>query len=186
MGAVEPGPPTFTGSASGRAVLQHTVEIARTVFDAYSASILFLDEDTDELVFEAVAHPQEQHLIGMRFPAGAGVAGWVLQSGQCMMVDDLSANPAFSLETARSTGHIPTCMMAAPIVGADGWMGVMEVIDRSDSFRGCLSDVTLLALLAEQASAAMESIVQMHRLGAAAREPAAEVRPAPQRPPQPQ
>ncbi len=184
MGAVEPGPPTtFTGSASGRAVLQHTVEIARTVFDAYSASILFLDEDTDELVFEAVAHPQEQHLLGMRFPAGTGVAGWVLQSGQCMMVDDLAANPAFSLETARSTGHIPTCMMAAPIVGADGWMGVMEVIDRSDSFRGCLSDVTLLALLAEQASAAMELIVQVHRLGAAGKAPEAGVQTVPR--PQP-
>ena len=53
------------------------MEVARAIFGAKAASVFLLDEDADELVFEAVAGRGEGELIGMRFPAGTGVAGWV-------------------------------------------------------------------------------------------------------------
>ena len=40
---------------SHRALLQSTVEVARAIFGAKASSIFLLDEQTDELVFEAVA-----------------------------------------------------------------------------------------------------------------------------------
>ena len=38
-----------------RALLQATVEVARAIFHAKAASVFLLDEEADELVFEAVA-----------------------------------------------------------------------------------------------------------------------------------
>ena len=61
-----------------RALLKSIVEVARAIFSSQGASIFLLDEDTDELVFEAVANPDDEHLVGQRFPSGQGVAGWVL------------------------------------------------------------------------------------------------------------
>ena len=52
-----------------RALLQATVEVARAIFRAKASSVFLLDEEADELVFEAVAGEGEGELIGMRFPA---------------------------------------------------------------------------------------------------------------------
>ena len=40
---------------SFRSLLQSVVEVARAIFGAKASSIFLFDEDTDELVFEAVA-----------------------------------------------------------------------------------------------------------------------------------
>ena len=61
-----------------RALLQSTVETARAIFHAKASSAFLLDEETDELVFEAVAGEGADTLVGRRFPSSTGVAGWVL------------------------------------------------------------------------------------------------------------
>ena len=70
-----------------RALLQATVEVARAIYGAKAASVFLLDEETDELVFEAVAGEGEGELIGMRFPADTGIAGWGLTTRQPLIVD---------------------------------------------------------------------------------------------------
>src|SRR6266567_4327490 len=72
-----------------RSLLQATVEVARAIFGAKAASVFLLDEETDELVFEAVAGEGEGELIGMRFPADTGIAGWVLTTRQPLIALDL-------------------------------------------------------------------------------------------------
>jgi GAF domain-containing protein len=157
-------------SVTARTILQGTVDIARTVFAAHSASVLLLDAAADQLVFEAVAHPDEQHLVGLAFPASSGIAGWVLQSGQTMLVDDVGSDPNFARQTARATGYVPERLMAAPIGGLDDdWIGVLEVLDRSDGYRGEMTDVALLALLAHQAAASLQLIVEARQAEAALR-----------------
>ena len=54
-------------------LLRSIVEVARAIFGAKASSIFLLDEETDELVFAAVAGDQEQFLVGRRFPASTGI-----------------------------------------------------------------------------------------------------------------
>ncbi len=56
-------------------LLRSIVEVARAIFGAQGSSIFLLDEETDELVFAAVASEEEQFLIGQRFPSSTGIAG---------------------------------------------------------------------------------------------------------------
>ena len=53
-----------------RALLRSIVEVARAIFGAKASSIFLLDEEADELVFEAVAGEGEEHLVGQRLPVG--------------------------------------------------------------------------------------------------------------------
>ena len=55
-------------------------EVARAIFGAKASSIFLLDEETDELVFEAVAGFGADTLLGQRFPSSTGIAGWVLST----------------------------------------------------------------------------------------------------------
>lgn len=141
---------------SQRRLLQSIVEVARSVFCAAAASVFLVDEDTGELVFEAVCGEGEDHLVGSRFPGDTGIAGWVLSSGQPLLVDDVTQSPQFAPDAAKSTGYVPRSIMAAPLISNGECLGVLEVLDRGDRKRGELGDVDLLGLLAAELGMAVE------------------------------
>ena len=64
-------------------------------------------------------------MIGTRFPAGTGVAGWVLTTRQPLVVDDLSADARFSRSAAEATGYVPKSMMAVPLLVEERALGVL-------------------------------------------------------------
>jgi len=146
-----------------RALLQATVEVARAIFGARAASVFLLDEGADELVFEAVAGEGEGELIGQRFPAGTGIAGWVLTTRQPLVVDDLRADTRWSCAAAESTGYLPKSMMAVPLLVEERALGVLEVLDRPPTSRLTLAEVDLLGLFANQAAIALD-LLQRARL----------------------
>ena len=139
-----------------RSLLQATVEVARAIFGAKAASVFLLDEEAEELVFEAVAGEGEGELIGMRFPAGNGIAGWVLTTRQPLVVDDLSADTRWSRSQAESTGYVPKSMMAVPLLVEERALGVLSVLDRPPESRVRLAEVDMLGLFANQAAIALD------------------------------
>jgi GAF domain-containing protein len=136
-------------------LLQSVVDTARAIFGAQASSILLLEAAADELVFEAVSGQGQDFLVGRRFPAGRGIAGWVAASGEPMVVDDLHDSASFDRDIARSTGFVPNALMAAPLVHGDRVLGVLEVLDPSPQARSSLSELDLLSLFARQAAVAL-------------------------------
>ena len=65
----------LAGEEAQRELLQSIVDVARAIFDARAASITRYDEETDELVFEAVSGEGSESLVGCRFPAERGAGG---------------------------------------------------------------------------------------------------------------
>src|SRR6266480_13578 len=112
-----------------RALLQSIVEVARAIFSAKAASIFLHDEETDELVFEAVAGEGSDSLIGTRFPSSTGIGGWVLVTRQPLIIDDLEQDPRHSRETAQSTGYVPKAMMTVPLLHEERALGVLNVLE---------------------------------------------------------
>ena len=150
-----------------RSLLQSTVEVARAIFASKAASVFLLDEDADELVFEAVSGEGEGELIGMRFPAGNGIAGWVLTTRQPLVVDDLSADTRWSRSQAESTGYVPKSMMAVPLLAEERVLGVLNVLDRPEESKVRLAEVDLLGLFANQAAIALDLLQRARRARAA-------------------
>jgi GAF domain-containing protein len=150
-----------------RALLQATVEVARAIFGAKAASVFLLDEEADELVFEAVAGEGEGELIGMRFPAGTGIAGWVLTTGEPLVVDDLTSDTRWSRSAAESTGYVPKSMMAVPLLVDERALGVLSVLDRPTESRVRLSEIDMLGLFANQAAIALDLLQRARRARAA-------------------
>ncbi|MEV7964498.1 GAF domain-containing protein [Sphaerisporangium sp. NPDC088356] len=151
-------------------LLQSIVEVARHMFGAAASSIFLVDPDTGDLVFEAVSGEGEKELVGSRFPAGTGIAGWVAASGQPMVADDVSTVSQFAQDAAESTGYVPRVIMAAPLIRFEECIGVLEVLDPSAS-RSDLDDIELLGLFAMQAACGLEFLL---RLRESRREPDAD------------
>ena len=150
-----------------RSLLQATVEVARAIFHAKAASVFLLDQEADELVFEAVAGEGAGELVGKRFPSSTGVAGWVLTTGQPLVVDDLTADTRFSREAAESTGYVPRGLMAVPLLVDERALGVLEVLDRPADSTFTLAEMNLLGLFANQAAVALDLLQRGRRARAA-------------------
>jgi GAF domain-containing protein len=152
---------------SYRSLLQSTVEVARAIFHAKAASVFLLDEEADELVFEAVAGEGAGELVGRRFPSSTGVAGWVLTTQQPLVVDDLTSDTRFSREAAESTGYVPRGIMAVPLLVEERALGVLEVLDRPTDSQFTLAEMNLLELFANQAAVAVDLLQRGRRAMAA-------------------
>lgn len=145
------------GSADAyRALLSAIVEVARSIFGAKASSILLLDEQTDELVFEAVVGEGEETLLGQRFPAGRGIAGWVLATRTPLVIEDVQTDPRFASDVAEDSGYVPSGLMAAPLLYDEQALGVLEVLDRPEASLFSLQEMELLGLFANQAAIAVD------------------------------
>ena len=138
------------------ALLHSIVEVARAIFSAKASSIFLHDEESDELVFEAVAGEGSEDLIGRRFPSSTGIAGWVLVTRQPLVIEDVLEDPRFGREAAESTGYVPKGLMAVPLLHDERALGVLEVLDRPQEARFTLAEMELLGLFANQAAIALD------------------------------
>jgi GAF domain-containing protein len=148
-------------------LLRSIVEVARAIFRARGSSIFLFDEETDELVFAAVASPEEQSLLGMRIPSSAGIAGWVLSSRTPLVIDDLANDPRHARDFAETTGYVPQGLMAVPLLHDERALGVLQVLDRPANSRFSLQEMELLGLFGTQAAVALDLLASARRARAA-------------------
>jgi GAF domain-containing protein len=146
-----------------RSLLQSVVEVARAIFGAKASSIFILDEENDELVFEAIAGPGADTLIGQRFPSSTGIAGWVLVTRQPLVIEDVTEDPRFAKDFAETTGYVPRGLMAVPLLHEERVLGVLEVLDRPHSSQFSLVEMDLLGLFANQAAIALDLMRRARR-----------------------
>ena len=150
-----------------RELLESIVQVARAIFAARASSIMLFDEPAGELVFEAVAGEGSERLVGTRFPATQGIAGWVLASGEPMVLEDVSADPRFARDVAERSGYVPKGLMAVPLHTDSGPLGVLQVLDRPKRAQFSLRESELLALFGEQAAIALALVQRARRAQAA-------------------
>ena len=137
-----------------RSLLESVAEVARAIFGAKASSIFLLDEETDELVFEAIAGYGADTLLGQRFPSSTGIAGWVLVTRQPLVIEDVTEDPRFAKDFAEGTGYIPKGLMAVPLLYEERALGVLQVLDRPRRSRFTLQEMELLGLFGNQAAIA--------------------------------
>ena len=148
---------------SFRALLSAIVEVARSIFGSKASSILLLDADTEELVFEAVAGEGEETLLGTRFPAGKGIGGWVLATRTPLVIEDVRDDPRFARDVAEDTGYVPKGLMAAPLLHEEAALGVLYVLDRPERSLFSLQEMELLGLFSNQAAIAVDLLLKARK-----------------------
>ena len=141
-----------------RSLLRSIVEVARAIFSAQRSSIFLLDEETDELVFEALAGDEEQGLIGTRIPSSTGIAGWTLVTRQPLVIENLEEDPRHSREVAEKTGYVPKGIMSVPLLVEERALGVLQVLDRQTTFS--LGEMDVLGMFANQAAIALDLLLR--------------------------
>jgi GAF domain-containing protein len=151
------------GQTPYKQLLSGITEAAKRLFDAGAASILLLDEETNELVFEAATGGGE--VIGLRIPAHQGIAGWTVMSGEPIAVGDVRRDPRWAKDFAKSTGYIPKSILSVPMFLDEDVVGVMQVLDKASAASFGLDDMELLGLFARPAAIAVQQARMVTTMG---------------------
>lgn len=145
--------------------LRAIADAAAAALHVTAASIALHEPADKTLVFRAAAGPEGEGVIGLAIAAHEGIAGYVFSTGQPLAVADVAADPRFERATAEQTGYVPRSLLAVPLADADGIVGVMEWLDRTDGAPFDLLDLEVARRVAAAATATARATRLEHDAG---------------------
>ncbi|MGE0155837.1 MAG: GGDEF domain-containing protein [Geobacter sp.] len=155
---------TLTSSLELRDVLKGIMAQLERLLQPQIWSLLLKDEETGELTFEIAVSPVSNDLKGMRLQPGQGVAGWVAQQGEALLIPDVSKDTRFDNSVAIAVDYPVSSIACVPLKIRERVLGVLELIgvDGSEPFNP--ENMPLLGALADFAAIAIDNARNYQRI----------------------
>jgi sigma-B regulation protein RsbU (phosphoserine phosphatase) len=146
----------FTPEQDILALLDQTIACALALVDADDASLMLVDEETDDLVFVLVHGAVRGTLTGHRFDRRLGIAGWVAEQAEPALVSNVRADARFLSELDERFGFVTQSLVAVPLVARGKVLGVIEVLNKRSGEDFTEDDAGLLSILATLSASALD------------------------------
>lgn len=127
-------------------------------------SLLLKDEETGELTFEIAVSPVSNDLKGMRLQPGQGVAGWVAQHGEALLIPDITKDDRFDDRVAIAVDYPVSSIVCVPLMIRERVLGVLELIGVQGSEPFNPENMPLLGALADFAAIAIDNARNYQRI----------------------
>jgi K+-sensing histidine kinase KdpD len=137
---------------------------AMEIMNAEASSILLVDEGGKELSFKVAIGDVAEKLKDIKIEIGTGIAGWVAQSGEPLLIPDVSRDSRFFDGVDKTTGFTTKTLLCVPLKVTAKILGVVEVINKKDDSQFTDSDVDFLMAMANQAAIAIENALLYQQL----------------------
>ena len=110
--------------------IRDLLQLSAAELGAKEASVLIRDGAEGDLRFLVATGEVAQKLLDLKVPAGKGIAGFVMSSGQPMAVSNVGEEASFYAEVDKETGYSTEMILATPLRHDDEMIGVLEYINR--------------------------------------------------------
>ena len=146
-----------SGDVSLDEMLELFMDVVLRTTHTEHGSILMLDESGETLHFQTVRGPASEQLKVLSVKLGEGIAGWVAKTGQSALSEDVSKDHRFTGSIARQVNMKPQGILAVPLKGKRGLLGVVEVLHPDDRTAFSIEDLWALEGLANQMGVVVEN-----------------------------
>ncbi len=120
----------LTSSLDPKEVFHRVMVVIGEYFAPQHWSLLLKDEDTGALRFELVMGIDPEKLNNVSLEPGEGIAGWVCQHGEPLVVEDVQQDSRFSSRVDNLLGFKTKSVVCVPIVnGKNQVIGAIELIN---------------------------------------------------------
>jgi len=147
---------TLTSTLELSPLLNRIMESAVEIIDCEAGSLLLVDDDTGESVFEVAIGPVGSDLKGKRLPAGVGLVGKAIDTKQAIIENDVRSSDDW-FDEDKNTGFSSKDLLVVPLVVKDHSIGVLEVLNKKDGSPFNDKDLDLLTAFAGQMAVAIEN-----------------------------
>lgn len=138
-------------------LLELILDKAIELLDAEAGTFMMMDLDTGELEFRVARGPASEGLIGRRLPVGTGLAGTAAQTGQPIIVNNVSEDKRWFAQAQQETEVQTEALLTVPLLRHNAVWGVVQLINKRNKAPFDEEDQSLLTLFASQAVIAMEN-----------------------------
>jgi len=154
---------TLAGTLTIDQLLRVLMDTAADLTGAEAGSVLLLDISTGDLVFAVATGETGAELSDIHLPSGAGIAGWVANSGKAALVNDVGSDDRHATNIDIKTGFKTESLLAVPMFHEDKVIGVLEAVNKT---RGRFepADLTALSAFAQMASVALNNARKFEKL----------------------
>ena len=153
---------SLTSSFDLDSILRTIIEHMERFIEAELWTLLMVDESGKELYYAIAAGRDDVPLQGLRMKVGEGVAGWVVEHGETLLVPEAGDDPRVTQEYGAQPNSVRS-VIALPLRGRKGTHGAIEIFNpRADQ----LTDYTIafLHILADHAAIAIENARDVARV----------------------
>lgn len=145
-------------------VLDKVITLTSQILNTEASSLLLIDEPTNRLIFKTATGSKAQEVSQFTLNMGEGIAGWVAETGEPLLVNDVTKDKHFRKAISETIDFPTKSILCVPLKLKDKIIGVIEVINKiKELFTD--ADIQLLIAIAEQASLAIENARLHQALG---------------------
>lgn len=156
---------SLTATLDLRQVVDQLLHSVTEIINAEGASVWLWDREREGwLICRGVLHKGlEYPLLDLRLSPGEGIAGWVAEKGESVIVRDPPRDMRFAPNVDARTGFHTRSLLAVPLRVRSSVIGVLEVVNKQ---RGNFeeSDCSLVETLASSAGIAIENARLIEKL----------------------
>src|SRR5271155_5447353 len=154
----------LTSSLQLDQVLRTIMEKINEVLHPDTWSLLLMDLNKNELYFQIATGKGADALKDVRIKVGQGLAGWVAQSGEAVVVPDTTKDSRFFAQVDERTKMETRSIVAVPVRFREQCLGVIELINCFGPEGFSKRDLALLEALADYAAIAIENARHVQRI----------------------
>ncbi len=144
-------------------VQKRAMEAATELMNAQVGSLLLVDEKNNELYFEVALGEKGAQVKEIRLKIGEGIAGWVAQHGEPLIVEDVQKDPRFAKKADKKSSFVTRNMICVPVRIKDKTIGVLQAINKEEG-AFAQEHLELFQMLANQVGIAIENARLMEDL----------------------
>ena len=145
-------------------VLNYAMKAVEEFMEAEASSVYELDTEKGEIFFRLARGEKGGIIQSRRLKPGEGIAGWVIQSGKPMVVEDVRKESRFSDRFDRETGFKTRSLICVPLTIRGRTIGALQVINKNNGVPFTEGDLELLTALAQQIAVALDNARLYQRL----------------------
>ncbi|MFH1487397.1 MAG: ATP-binding protein [Pseudomonadota bacterium] len=145
-------------------VLDNAMRWAEEFINAEASSIYEIDEEKNELFIRIARGEKKEPVKGLTLKVGEGIAGFVFQNGQPLVIQDVRKDKRFNDKFDKITGYKTRSMICVPLILRGTAVGVIQVLNKKSREPFSNADLQLLVAMAQQIVVAMENAKLYQRL----------------------
>jgi len=141
-------------------IFRRVMENVTRILQVEACSLLLLEQEAGELEFAVTLEGDETRYSSFRIELGQGIAGWVAEHDEPLLIPDVRQDPRFYDQVDRETGFRSRSILCVPLRVRGQVIGVLEAINKQGQTgdpQFAQEDLELLTTLASWVAVAVEN-----------------------------